>query len=119
MMTQSLPEKSFRFALPTNLGKKHFAIQQIIRLESDSNYTYVHFSDRKPLLVARVLREFEVLLKPMGFIRTHRSHLINKHHITGLDAEGFISLSDDSRAAISRRKRKIVINEINSPFIAA
>lgn len=119
MKTQSLPDKAFRFALPTNCGKKLFAIQQIIRMESDSNYTYVHFSDRKPLLVARVLRDFEVLLKPLGFIRTHRSHLVNKHHITGMDAEGFIALSDESRAAISRRKRKRVINEINPPFLAA
>ena len=119
MKTQSLQEKTFRFALPTNFGKKHFAIEQIIRLESDSNYTYVHFSDRKPLLVARVLREFEILLTPLGFIRTHRSHLVNKCHITGMDEEGYISLSDESKAAISRRRRKIVINEINPPFLAA
>jgi two-component system LytT family response regulator len=119
MKPQSLPEKAFRFALPTNCGKKLFAIQQIIRLESDSNYTYVYFTDSKPILVAKVLREFEVLLKPLGFIRTHRSHLVNKHHITGMDAEGSISLSDESKAAISRRKRKIVINEINPPFLAA
>ena len=119
MNSSTLLPKAFRFALPTNFGKEFYAPDQIIRLESESNYTYVYFKDRKPLLVAKVLREFEVLLKPMGFIRTHRSHLVNKTCIVGVDTFGWICLTDESKAAISRRKRKEVIREINSPIIAA
>lgn len=119
-MPTNLPINSnHRFQLPVYGGKKFYALHQIIRLESDSNYTYVHFSDRKPLLVAKVLREFENLLLPFGFIRTHRSHLVNKIHIVGLDASGSIAMTDESTAAVSRRKRKNVINEIAETIKAA
>ena len=67
--TTSLPP-SFRFALQTNFGKEFYTPDQIIRLESESNYTYVFFKDRKPLLVAKVLHKFEAILKPLGFIRS-------------------------------------------------
>jgi len=108
-----------RFALQTNFGREFYVAEQIIRLESESNYTYVFFKDRKPLLVAKVLHEFEAMLKPMGFIRTHRSHLVNKSCIVGMDTEGSLCLTDASKAAISRRKRKEVIRAITPPFQAA
>ena len=117
-MTTSLP-LSFRFALQTNFGKEYYAPDQIIRLESESNYTYVFFKDRKPLLVAKVLHKFEAILKPLGFIRTHRSHLVNKSYIRGLDASGAISMLDESKAAVSRRKRKNVIKEITEQIHTA
>lgn len=119
MITTTTLSKEFRFALNTNHGRQYYAPEQIIRLESESNYTYVHFKDRKPLLVAKVLREFEEILKPLGFIRTHRSHLVNKHYIVGLDACGCIAMQDDSFAAVSRRKRKKVEKEISDCIQAA
>lgn len=119
-MKSHLPTNSnFRLPIPACGGKQFCALDQIIRLESDSNYTYVHFRDRKPVLVARVLREFESMLRPFGFIRTHRSHLVNKIHIVGLDAAGCVAMTDESTAAVSRRKRKKVINEIISTIQAA
>lgn len=91
-------------------GGTHFIHpDQIIRLEADSNYTYIHVQDRRPLLMAKVLADYENLLEPFGFIRTHRSHLINRIHIAGLDIKGCIVMDDSSVAEISRRKRKLVL----------
>lgn len=87
-----------------------FSIQpsDIIRLEASSNYTFIYFANRKPLLIAKVLKEFEQLLSCFGFIRIHRSHLVNTAHISHVDAMGRVVMRDASRAGVSRRKRRVV-----------
>ena len=106
MHTTGLSATALRLQTPK--GRLFFAPDSIIRLESESNYTYVHFADRKPLLVAKVLREFEAMLEPFGFVRIHRSHIINPDHITHVDAAGSVCLADDFTASVSRRRRRAV-----------
>lgn len=97
-----------RMKFPYKGGIHFIHPDQIIRLEADSNYTYIHVCDRKPLLMAKVLSDYESLLKPFGFIRTHRSHLVNRLHVSGLNVNGNMIMDDKSVAEISRRKRKLV-----------
>lgn len=110
---KTITSPSQRLGLLTYHGRKYFHPGQIVRLESDSNYTQVHFLDGKKVLVAKVLREFESILEPLGFLRTHRSHLVNLSHVVSLDDSGFVRLSDDSTAAVSRRKRKDVLKVVS------
>ena len=88
-------------------GKKKFRMptEQIVRLEGNSNYTRIFFTDHPPILMAKVLRKYETLLSPFGFLRTHRSHLVNLVHVQGLDAGGSILMLDHSRVEVSRRKK--------------
>jgi len=86
-----------------------FDIPGIIRLEARSNYTRIYFANHRPLLTAKVLCQFEELLLPHGFIRTHRGHLVNPHFVTGIDRSGNIFLYDHSRIPFSRRRKKEVI----------
>ena len=80
----------------------------IIRFEARSNYTYVYFKDQPPLLMAKVLRIYDELLRPHGFIRTHRSHLINTDYVNDFDRKGIIHMKDSSHAEIARSKRREV-----------
>lgn len=80
----------------------------IIRLEASSNYTFIHFTNRRPLLIAKVLKDFEQLLGCFGFIRIHRRHLVNTAHISYVDAMGSVVMRDASRAGVSRRKRRVM-----------
>lgn len=91
-------------------GSKMFMVQpsQIIRLEARSNYTYVYFTDHPPVLMAKVLRTYDGMLRPFGFIRTHRSHLVNEQYVDELDIKGNIRMKDDSIAEVSRRKKREV-----------
>jgi two-component system LytT family response regulator len=98
---------------PYKGGYYRFTPEQIIRLESDSNYTYIHTTGRKPILMATVLGVYERMLQPFGFIRTHRSHLINAKHISGIHPAGDITMNDSSTVEISRRKRKDVVRYLN------
>jgi two-component system LytT family response regulator len=79
-------------------GRETVRVQtdQIIRLEAMSNYTRVYFTDHRPMLMAKVLRAYDEILRPHGFVRAHRSHLINLQYIEGIDANGNIRMLDTS-----------------------
>jgi two-component system LytT family response regulator len=67
---------------------------QIIRLEAQSNYTCIYFTDRPPVIMARVLKLYDKMLKPHGFLRIHRTHLINTQYVEDLDIPGKVQMKD-------------------------
>jgi two-component system, LytTR family, response regulator len=90
-------------------SKKHFYyLSEVIRLEAKSNYTVIYAVGQPPLTVAKVLAEYEALLAPFGFLRVHRSRLINRQHIHGMDGNGNLILRDSARVYVSRRRMKEV-----------
>jgi len=108
---------NLKLAVATSEGLYFFHAGEIVRLEASSNYTYIHFTNRKPMLIAKVLGEYEEQLSNAGFVRTHRSHLVNRQYITFIDGQGNIVMEDNSRIEISRRKRKEVMNELKKNFL--
>ena len=103
--------QSLYSSIPFLQGNKKLMIHpsRIIRLEARSNYTCIYFTDHAPVMMARVLKLYEVILKPYGFIRIHRTHLINPQFVEGLNLSGQVQMKDQS-FAISRRKRREVIH---------
>jgi two-component system, LytTR family, response regulator len=85
---------------------------QIVRLEAKSNYTKIFFDNMQSVVTCKILKEYEALLKPLGFVRTHRSHLVNKNRIIKIDGDGNIYMDDLSTAEISRRKRTEVLKQL-------
>ncbi|HEY5462644.1 MAG TPA: LytTR family DNA-binding domain-containing protein [Hanamia sp.] len=70
-----------KITIVTNEGVDFYDIHQIIRIESSSNYSKIHFKDGKILLVTKLLKDFEEILTPYRFYRIHNSHLINLSYI--------------------------------------
>lgn len=95
-------------------GREVFAAKpdEIIRLEARSNYTRVYFVNHAPVLMAKVLRCYEEILLPYGFLRTHRSHLVNLRYVSHVDKETGITMHDTSCAGISRRRKRHVFRSI-------
>jgi two-component system, LytTR family, response regulator len=96
-----------KIAIPTLDGLLFFNINDIIHLEAQSNYTAIYFVNHSKLLASRTLKDFEELLPPDIFFRTHHSHLINlnyiKRYIKG--DGGQIEMQDGSFATVARRKK--------------
>lgn len=90
-------------------GGNSFQPDNVIRLEAKSNYTKIYFNNSYSLTVARVLKEFESLLVPLGFIRTHRSHLVNKQHVLQVCQKGTAIIGSNFTVEISKRKRTSVM----------
>lgn len=93
----------------TSDGRYFFSPQEIVRLEASSNYTNIYFSNKKKMVAAKVLKEFEQMLEPFGFVRTHRTHLVNRQHILCITPCGNIIMNDASVAEISRRMKSGVM----------
>lgn len=84
---QPLPGDQFRaprgnkIVLPTMEGLCFEKIKHIAYLEASGNYTVLHFTDARQVLVCKTLREVELLLPEKAFVRIHRSHTIHLRHI--------------------------------------
>lgn len=95
----------YKLAFNTAKGTYFFSTEEIVRLEAVSNYTNIYFVNHRPIMAAKVLKDYEELLSPYGFVRTHRSHLVNKKHIMCIDTTGNVIMQDTSKAEVSRRKK--------------
>lgn len=100
-----------RLALHTQ-DKIHIVnINDIIRCESNVNYTEFHFAGGKKLLVTKTLKDFEDLLSDQGFYRVHQSHLINTRYIKEFVKSdgGYLLMTDGCNVPVSTRKRPEVM----------
>ena len=75
-------------------------IKNIIRCESQGNYTRFYFSDKTNSLVNGNLKSFEERLSAYGFCRTTKTDLINLAHIRTFSRR---NSSWESRSALSTR----------------
>lgn len=100
-----------RIALPTGAGYHIVEIKDIVRCESDNNYTSFFLDDENKLLICRTLKEIEEMLGDYGFLRVHQSHLINPQFVKGILKQdgGTVMMKDGKEIPVSRQKR----NEIN------
>lgn len=97
-----------KIVVPTLQGFNFIYVQDIIRLEGESNYTTFYFKGGQKLMVSKTLKEFEDMLLDHHFFRVHQSHLINlrflKNYIKG---EGGIAVMEDgSEIDVSRRRKE-------------
>lgn len=78
---ESLKSDISKIAFPTEDKLCIFELKDIIRFESDNNYTTIYSITDKPLLISKHIKKIEELLKDYGFYRIHRSHIINSRFI--------------------------------------
>ena len=97
-------------SIPTNKGIFLLRLQNIIRIQSISNYSKIYFADKThPLTVAKVLHWFEDNLPVDDFLRSHRTHLVNKAHIINVILSSqTMQLSNGEQIDISKRRKQWV-----------
>lgn len=103
-----------KIALPTSDGLIFIQVSDVIRCESDDNYTNFILRDGKKILVSRTIKEFEELLADFNFFRIHQSYLINMEEVVKFvrDEGGYIVMSDNSKIPISRRKKEELMTRL-------
>ena len=95
-------------------GTFFYKPEEIVRLEGESNYTKFFFTNQKPLLTSRTLKEYEEILLNHNFIRVHKSHIVNKLHVVNYTGDGMLTMVDSSKVEISRRRKEDVITHLKS-----
>ncbi|WP_306013034.1 MULTISPECIES: LytR/AlgR family response regulator transcription factor [unclassified Allomuricauda] len=108
-------ESSKRIAIPTVDGFAMLDTNDIIRLQSDVNYTHIHSITNKRITASKTLKYFEGILENHTFFRVHKSHLINlsfvEHYIKGKG--GHIVLTDGSKIEVAIRRKEELIKKLN------
>ena len=101
-------------ALPENNGFAIIHAEDIIRCEGKRNYTRIIFKDNTEKVVSRTLLEFEHLLAPLGFVRIHRSHLVNFQNVVRyLKSDGgMVELKTGELLKVSPKHKENLLNKL-------
>jgi two-component system, LytTR family, response regulator len=78
---QVLTEQQKKLVLPLMVGFEVVKLEEIICCEAHDNFTDFHFAHRAKMMICRTLKFYEELLENSGFMRIHKSHMINLHHV--------------------------------------
>ncbi|MBK8608627.1 MAG: response regulator transcription factor [Chitinophagaceae bacterium] len=103
-IAQNKREK-FKLALADASEIKYVQIDEIIRLQAESNYTHISLTGNKIFISAKTLKEYDEMLEGHRFLRVHKSHLVNPMHIQAYDRQGILQMSDHSKVEVARRKK--------------
>ncbi len=68
-------------ALPVTSGIEIRSRDQIVRVNGEGNYSTVHFLRDPAITLSKTIGDYESILSSSGFLRVHRSHLVNLMHI--------------------------------------
>lgn len=104
-----------RISIPTKEGYDLIDCNELVRVESDSNYTWFHFTNKNKTLVSKTLKEVEKQLERFNFIRVHNSHVVNpKYIIRYIKSDGgYLILSDNAMIPVSKQKRQVLLDLIS------
>ena len=101
-------------AVPEINGFAIVNVKDIIRCEGKRNYTRIIFKEAPEKVVSRTLLEFEHLLAPLGFVRIHRSHLVNILNVVRyLKSDGgMVELKTGELLKVSPKHKENLLNKL-------
>ncbi|WP_430816357.1 LytR/AlgR family response regulator transcription factor [Carboxylicivirga sp. RSCT41] len=87
--------------------------KDILYLQADRSYCKVHLLNGEVLVASKPLNRFEKKLCAGKFLRSHRSYLINKVHVSGFSRnDKMIRLAEGIELPCSERALKELIKEL-------
>ncbi len=101
-------KSKFKLALADATEVKYVELEEIVRLQAESNYTHIFLKGNKLFVSAKTLKEYDELLHQHRFLRVHKSHLVNPAHIESYDRSGLLTMSDGSKVEVARRKKEFL-----------
>jgi two-component system LytT family response regulator len=111
-----LSNKTKKIVLKTTGSVHIVSISDIVRCESEKNYTHFYTVDREQITVSKTLKEYSEMLVEYGFYRVHQSHLVNLMRVKRYDKTegGSLIMDDDSIVPVSYRKKDDLMKMFNN-----
>jgi len=118
MPHRSNGKPSGKIVLPTMEGLCFEKVKHIAYLEANGNYTALHFSDKRQVLVCKTLREVELMLPANAFTRIHRSHTIHLRHIKKYvrGKGGHVMLQNGVTLSVSAGQKEYFLDSLKQFF---
>jgi len=113
-MTQKQTPKNMKPCMPSLKGFQVVELNDILYAEAAGNYTNFYFSNQHTICTSKPIHEYEELLDDAGFVRIHKSYLVNLLHVKEyLKGEGgSIILTNQKELEVARRKKDIFITKM-------
>jgi DNA-binding LytR/AlgR family response regulator len=107
-----------KIMLPTMEGLCFEKIKHVNYLEASGNYTILHFTDARQVLVCKTLREVEMMLPDADFARIHRSHTIHLKHLKKYvkGKGGYVILQNGATLTVSSGQKEIFLDTLKTYF---
>ena len=114
LLLRKINYTSKKILIPTSEGIIIVAADDIIHLQSDSNYTNVFLKDGRKILISKTLKSMEMQLKDYHFCRVHSAHLVNIDEIDKYikGDGGTLILKNKASIPVSRVHRQELLNKI-------
>lgn len=104
-----------RLVLPVNDGYIFLNFDDIESIEGEGSYTRIYKTDGKHLLVTRLMRELETqLTEAAGFLRCHRSHIVNIKYVVRLVKAdgGLLVLQSGRQIPVNKTSRDVLLQKL-------
>jgi two-component system LytT family response regulator len=97
-----------KIMLPTLEGFEIVSITSILYCEAADNFTKFYFEGSQSLLICRTLKYFEDVLGTHGFLRIHRSYLINPTFVIRYSKGkgGYVTMKNNQELEVSANKKQ-------------
>jgi DNA-binding LytR/AlgR family response regulator len=85
---------------------KKILVNDVVLLKGDVNYTIFHLQCGTEKLVPHSIKFFEPFLETHGFLRVHRSFMVNPNYVKEYNQEHeILMMTNGQEANISRRRK--------------
>ncbi len=103
-----------RITYKTQESIEYVKARDIIRIESDGNYSTVFRISGKKLVITKNMKQMEAQLGHPFFIKPHKSHLINSKFIVRYIKTdgGEFEMIDGSRVPLARRNKEAILKHL-------
>lgn len=105
---KAISNKDQKIVIPQMDGFEVVKISDIIRAEASDNYTVLYLVNGKKYMLSKTLKFYEDLLTEFGFLRTHKSHLLNLSQVVKYKKGkvGQAIMVDESVVLVTAKSRK-------------
>jgi two-component system LytT family response regulator len=73
--------QDMKLCIPSTKGFQVVELKDILFCEASGSYTNIYFSEKSFICSAKAIHEYEELLSDAGFVRIHKSFLVNLVHV--------------------------------------
>ena len=92
-----------------NVGKITLPLTDLLFLQAEGNYCWLHWKDGQRMLTPRTLKYYEPQLPEEWFVRPHRNCIVNIQYIERIelihaDKGGLLYLRSGDVLSVSRRR---------------
>ena len=91
-------------------------LENIVRCESENNYTVFYLNNGSKIMVSKTIKTYENLFAENDFLRVHQSHLVNLSYVQHFDKQdgGMLVLTGGTEIPVSHQKKHSLLKYFSS-----